>query len=141
VILDPSTKAGARALERLGSELVCWLTTVSPAGQPQSMPVWFLWSDGDVVVYSLNTALRIRNIEANPKVSVHLADDGVGGDLVILEGTATIDPDLPPIPENAAYVAKYAKLLADYGWTGESMAAQYDTRLRIRPTRARALGA
>jgi PPOX class probable F420-dependent enzyme len=138
VLLDPSTKAGARALERLASELVCWLTTVSPAGQPQSMPVWFLWADGDIVVYSQNAALRNRNIEANPRVSVHLSDDGV---VVNLEGTATIDPDLPALAENPAYVAKYAALLASYGWTGESMGATYDTRIRIRPTRARSLGA
>jgi hypothetical protein len=35
-MIDPTTKAGARAAERLERELILWLTTVSPAGQPQA---------------------------------------------------------------------------------------------------------
>jgi hypothetical protein len=30
---------------RLKSEPMIWLTTVTPSGQPQSTPVWFLWQD------------------------------------------------------------------------------------------------
>jgi Pyridoxamine 5'-phosphate oxidase len=31
----------AAALERLRTDLILWLTTVRPGGQPQSTPVWF----------------------------------------------------------------------------------------------------
>ena len=47
-VLDPSTDFGARATRRLNEEIIGWLTTVSPSGQPQPVPVWFLW-DGDRV--------------------------------------------------------------------------------------------
>ena len=47
-MIDPATKAGARAAERLEGELILWLTTVTPEGQPQSSPVWFLWIDGEI---------------------------------------------------------------------------------------------
>lgn len=42
MIFDPETPKGAHALERLGSSMAAWLTTVSPDGQPQSMPVWYV---------------------------------------------------------------------------------------------------
>ena len=45
--LDPSTEDGAKALRRLETELMGWVTTVSPDGQPRSSPIWFLWRDGD----------------------------------------------------------------------------------------------
>ena len=41
--IDPATKIGARALERLATDRIAWLTTVDADGQPQSMPIWFLW--------------------------------------------------------------------------------------------------
>lgn len=43
---DDSTEIGARAERRLREEEIAWLTTVRADGQPQSVPVWFLW-DGD----------------------------------------------------------------------------------------------
>ena len=50
--IDPATTAGARALERLESELMGWLTTINPDGQPQSSPLWFRWTDGELTIYS-----------------------------------------------------------------------------------------
>ncbi|MEO7664162.1 MAG: pyridoxamine 5'-phosphate oxidase family protein, partial [Candidatus Limnocylindrales bacterium] len=78
MIFDPETESGAHALDRLAIDMVGWLTTVSPKGQPQSTPVWFIWVDGELLVYGDHRALRNRNIEANPRVSFHLADDGSG---------------------------------------------------------------
>jgi predicted pyridoxine 5'-phosphate oxidase superfamily flavin-nucleotide-binding protein len=35
----------ARVEARLRTNLMAWLTTVSPAGRPNSVPVWFLMRD------------------------------------------------------------------------------------------------
>ena len=43
-MLDTTTEAGARAEGRLRDEGIIWLTTVRSDGQPQSVPVWFLWN-------------------------------------------------------------------------------------------------
>ncbi len=48
-MLDTTTEAGARAESRLREEMIIWLTTVRSDGQPQSVPVWFLW-DGEQVL-------------------------------------------------------------------------------------------
>ena len=38
-----TTDAGGRADRRLREEKIAWLTTVRSDGQPQSVPVRFLW--------------------------------------------------------------------------------------------------
>lgn len=137
-MIDTGTRAGARAAERLGRELILWLTTVSPAGQPQTSPVWFLWIDGEILLYSRAATPRIANLQANPRVAANLDGDGEGGDVVSIEGVARIVSEqavadgVPP-----AYVAKYAALLAHHGWTMASMLVDYPVEIRIRPTRAR----
>lgn len=43
---DTTSEAGGHAERRLREERIAWLTTVRADGQPQSVPVWFLW-DGE----------------------------------------------------------------------------------------------
>ncbi len=51
MIFDPDDELGAHALKRLSDDKIGWLTTVTPAGQPQTMPIWFLWVAGELLVY------------------------------------------------------------------------------------------
>src|SRR5712664_349215 len=117
--LDPSTEAGVRALDRLEHELMGWVTTVNPDGQPQSSPIWFLWRDGVVLVYSHVRAPRNANVESNPRVSFNLNTDPDGDDVVTMEGTARIDLTLPPSTDDPAYQAKHGHMIERYGWTAE----------------------
>ncbi len=133
MIIDAASPAG----QRLAADLIGWLTTVSAAGRPQPSPVWFLWRGADILVYSLADTARVRNIAANPLVSLNLDGNGVGGDIVIVEGEAAIDGDAPPAAEVPEYVAKYAERFAAYGWTPEWFASRYPVAIRIRPTRLR----
>ena len=137
-MLDLTTDTGTAAARRLETELVVWLTTVSPAGQPQSSAVWFLWRDGEFLVYSLLDSPRVRNIEANPKVALHLVGDAEANDVVSVEGEARIDrtaggPDSVP-----AFIDKYRHLVVDeYGWSVEQYAGRYPLAIHIRPVRIR----
>jgi PPOX class probable F420-dependent enzyme len=138
-MIDPTTMAGARVAERLERELILWLTTVTPAGQPQTSPVWFLWIAGEILVYSRADTPRFANIRANPRVAATFDGDGEGGDVVSIEGDARVVREratLVDVP--AAYVEKHAAKLAEHGWTMESMLVDYPVEIRIRPTRIRA---
>ncbi len=136
-MFDRTTRAGAAAAARLETELIVWLTTVSPSGQPQASPVWFLWADGEFLVYSLATTPRIRNIAANPLVALNLNSTRDGGGVVSVEGEARIDRDDPGAAATPAFVIKYRRLLDEYGWTPERYASDYPIAIRIRPTRWR----
>jgi PPOX class probable F420-dependent enzyme len=136
-ILDPEQPKHVAAQERLRTEPIVWLTTVSAAGQPQTTPVWFLWDGETFLIYSRARAPKLANLRANPRVSLHLEGNGVGGDVVAFEGTAAFDADAPAADRVPAYVAKYAERLASYGWTPEGLARDYPHAIRVTPTRAR----
>ena len=138
-MIDPTTKAGARVAERLERELILWLTTVTPGGQPQTSPVWFLWIAGEILVFSRADTPRLANIRVNPRVAATFDGDGEGGDVVSIEGEARVAREraaLADVP--AGYIAKHAAKLAAYGWTMESMLIDYPVEIRIWPTRVRA---
>jgi PPOX class probable F420-dependent enzyme len=109
---------------------------VSPAGAPQPSPVWFLWEDGSILIYSQPNTPKLRNIAQNPFVAVHLEGNPTGDDVVILSGTARQTDD-PPAHLVPAYVEKYLELIAHNGWTPESFAGDYSVPIRVEPTRLR----
>ena len=136
-MLDPSKEAHARADRRLRSEQVAWLTTVRADGQAQSTPVWFLWDGSTFLVYSQPDAPKVANLAANPKVSLHLNDDGAGDDVVTFEGAATVEPDTPRADRVEDYLAKYQAAIAALGYEPGPFARTYSTAIRVRPTRVR----
>jgi PPOX class probable F420-dependent enzyme len=141
MVFDSGSPQDEHALARLGRDKVAWLTSVTPDGQPQTFPVWFLWEAGEVLVYSSKKARRNANIAANPRVSIHLEGDEDGADLVIVEGAARIDDAAPPPDRHAAYMAKYREwMVRDLG-SVEAFLAEYIVPVRIAPTRGRATGA
>jgi PPOX class probable F420-dependent enzyme len=50
------------------------LGTVSPAGRPQVTPVWFLYEHGRILVNTSKGRVKLRNVEANPAVTVTVVD-------------------------------------------------------------------
>jgi PPOX class probable F420-dependent enzyme len=135
--LDPSTELGARALARLATEPIGWLTTVDPEGRPQASPIWFVWRDGEILIYSHRRAPRNANIEAQPLVAFNLNTDPGGGDVVTMEGVARIDFGIGPAAADPDFQAKYRALIADEGWTAEWHAGKYPVPILVRPTRWR----
>ena len=124
--------------QRLTGEGVGWLTTAGADGQPQSSPVSFLWDGTALWLRSQAQAGKVRNIRANPRVAFHLADDGHGGNIVTIEGTASLEADLSE-PLREAYFAKYGEdIRSALQTTPEQLAADYPTTIRVTPTRTRA---
>ena len=136
-MLDEHTEFGQRAARRLREERIAWLTTVSPKGTPQPVPVWFLWDgDSSVLLYSQPDTPKLRNIAENPRVSLHLDGNGRGGDIVVCTGTARVSDD-PSADQVAEYVEKYAELIERNRWTPASFAADYSVPMRITVSRIR----
>jgi PPOX class probable F420-dependent enzyme len=133
-MIDRDTEFGARAADHLTQESVVWLTSVTKTGAPLPRPVWFLWDDDETVtIYSMPGA-RVRNIEANPQVTLNFGGDGNGGDIVVFSGTATLAADAPPASANAAYVAKYSEGFTRLGSTPEKFSERYSVLVTIKLT-------
>ena len=82
-----TTTPGAEVLERLDRERVVWLCTLRPDGSPHLTPVWFLYLDGEWWIGTGERNRKVRNIAADPRVSLALPD---GNAPVVAEGEASI---------------------------------------------------
>jgi PPOX class probable F420-dependent enzyme len=125
-----------RVESRLHSNLMGWLTTVRPDGQPVSVPVWFVLRDDEtILLYSRPEQAKLRNIAHNPKVSFALDVTDIGRNVVRLEGTATRVHDQPAANNQAGYLAKYIERMGALFGTPEVFAALFSAAIIITPTK------
>jgi PPOX class probable F420-dependent enzyme len=136
-MIDLSTQFGQRVSKRLNKESIIWLITVSQDGFPQPRPVWFLWNGDSFLIFSRPEGAKLRHIQRNPQVALHLDSDSHGGNIVVLLGTAEIVTSCLPSDDIQAYLAKYAKGIASLGMTAEHFSQSYSTALRVTPTSLR----
>jgi hypothetical protein len=121
--------AWSHADERLRAATVYWIATSGPDGTPRVRPLDGLWHEGVLYVGGSPETRWARDLEANPKVAVHLDD---GTDVVILEGEAELlehggGPDLAVTLAGLSN-AKYPQ----YGMTPEMYAGPGPFAIRPR---------
>ena len=75
---------------------------------------------------------RIRNIQANPRVTFNFDGDSHGDDSVVLSGRAAIDRAAPGAATDDAYLAKYGRNIERVGLSLEAFAARFSVPVRIR---------
>ena len=135
-MLDLTTEFGARADRRLRTDEIGWFTTVRADGTPVPVPVWFVWDGETILLYSQPRAGKVRNIAANPRVSLHLDTDAHGDDMVVVTGTAHVEESAAPMHEVPPYAEKYrARIDAAFGGRFAEVAADYSVPIRIVPDR------
>jgi PPOX class probable F420-dependent enzyme len=142
VVEDPLTEAlrrdeAAWAREHLESDVVGWLTTVSPDGRPQSSVISFLHEAGTILFYSKPDTPKLRNITHSPQVSFTLQSDPYGDHYLVIEGTAAIDPSVAPSDRHAVYHTKYLEPHAHWGMEVADVARDFSVPIRITPERVR----
>jgi PPOX class probable F420-dependent enzyme len=118
---------------KLKRELIVWLVTTGRDLKPQSVPVWFLWTDGSFLIYAQD-GVKVRHIRENPNVELHLDTDEVGDVVVRASGKATLSRT-PPANTVPAYVRKYGAQIKGFGWTPEEFARRYPHVVRIKKPR------
>jgi PPOX class probable F420-dependent enzyme len=112
---------------------VATLSTIGPDGRPQSSEVWFL-AEGDTVSISLNSSRqKMKNLLANPAVSVLILDLGMPYRYLELRGDAEISPD-PDYVFADKVGAKYGSDVRAHDQPGQTRYV-----VTIRPTRVNAV--
>jgi len=89
---------------RLAGERNVWLCTLRPDGSPHVTPVWFVYDAATWWIGTDSHAVKVRNIEAQPRVSLALED---GRSPVVAEGDASVRRDGFPAELVAAFEEKY----------------------------------
>jgi pyridoxamine 5'-phosphate oxidase-like protein len=80
----------------LSGERTCRLATLGPGG-PHVSPVWFVWADGALWVYSLTRSQRWADVQRNPRVAAVIDAGHHYAELhgVEIEGAAAV---VGPVP-------------------------------------------
>ena len=108
---------------------VAVLGTIGASGRPQLSGVWFLAED-DAVKFSLNTSRqKVKNLQADPKVSVLIFDEKTPYRYLELRGDAEVTPD-PDYTFADKVGAKYNADLRDRDQPGDTRVV-----ITVHPTR------
>lgn len=133
---DPADPALAEPLRLLHERTIAWFTTVDADGRPHAVPVWFLWHDGVVLVFSEEKTAKVRHVRRGSPVLVHLETGAFGNEVVILSGAAQVSDRTSAewLTEfREAYAEKYAAAIADYGQPLDQIVETFSTTLVFTP--------
>ncbi len=91
------------------NSFVMRLATMSAAGHPSITPLWFVVDRGRLIAGTAASTVAVRNVRADPRVSVLLDGERYGqSDVVLrLRGVAEADDGLPPRSAMIRLAAKY----------------------------------
>lgn len=134
--LDPANDVHARALARLESEQIGWLGSNGRNGYPHAVPVWFLWHEERVLVFSAPGAAKTKNLRADARAMFHLEAGDDGEQLHVLQGVAELSDDPSSVWFERVGDAFFGKYRAGYerlGWSREYMAENYSVAIVFRP--------
>jgi nitroimidazol reductase NimA-like FMN-containing flavoprotein (pyridoxamine 5'-phosphate oxidase superfamily) len=92
-------------LGRLTRETLFWLATVRPAGTPHLAPLWYVWHNQRLYIFTRGT--QLGNLRNNPAASLALQD---GVRPVILEGEGV------PVTDQAVFEEVAARYRARLMW-------------------------
>jgi nitroimidazol reductase NimA-like FMN-containing flavoprotein (pyridoxamine 5'-phosphate oxidase superfamily) len=90
---------------RLTRDSLFWLATARPEGTPHLAPLWYVWHNSCLYVFT--GKVKLLNIRINPAVSLALQD---GVRPVILEGKAM------PVKDQAVFNQVAARYRARFAW-------------------------
>ena len=120
---------------RLKKDLVIWLVTAGADGKPQAVPVWFQWDGRSFLIYAQDGA-KVRALQTNPYVELHLNSDEAADEVVRASGVARIETRRPR-RLTAMFQRKYGKEIKRLGMTPEGFISTHHNLLRVRRLRWR----
>jgi PPOX class probable F420-dependent enzyme len=108
----------------LARPLTAVVSTIGKDGAPRGTPVWFLYEDNRLLIWTDAGRGWVRNIARAPQVAVTIAEHERPYAAVLLRGTAKVERDRAdaagiirrltakhvPAPEVDAYIAQFAHL-------------------------------
>ena len=65
------------------------VATSGPKGKPHAMPIWYLWRDGAVLFHTGADSKKMRNLRADPRISIVVDSKTAPYKAVVIDGTAS----------------------------------------------------
>ncbi|MCI0576003.1 MAG: pyridoxamine 5'-phosphate oxidase family protein [Chloroflexi bacterium] len=83
----------AQAREVLQQPVIVRVSTITPAGYPHTVPVWFMLDGDDLIIFGEGSTQKVRHVRANPKGCFAIGGDPPGSPGYLIEGDFTVEED------------------------------------------------
>ena len=110
------------AQELLRSTVPARLAYVWPDGTPRVVPINFHWTGAELVLGTSPDAPKVPALRANPKVAVTIDTEGYPQKVLLIRGTATLEPMDRVVPEYAEATRRYMGEAGAAAWLGQLQA-------------------
>src|SRR6195256_437792 len=93
--------------ELLQSKIPARLAYVWTDGTPRVVPIWFHWNEREFVLASPPKAPKLKALAKNPKVALTIDDNTFPHKVLMVRGTARLEPVEGIVPEYATAAERY----------------------------------
>jgi hypothetical protein len=119
--------------ELLHSKIPARLAYVWTDGTPRVVPIWFHWNDRQIVMASPAKAPKLKALAKNPKVAITIDDNVFPHKVLLVRGTAKLQPLKGVVPEYALAAERYFGVEQGKAWV-EQMGAMVKDQGSVRIT-------
>lgn len=102
--------------ELLRSKIPARLAYVWTDGTPRVVPIWFHWNGHDIVMATPPKAPKLKALSKNPRVSLTIDDNTFPHKVLLIRGTARLEPVQGIVPEYEAAATRYFDPALAEGW-------------------------
>jgi general stress protein 26 len=100
----------------LQSKIPARLAYVWTDGTPRVVPIWFHWNGKEFVLATPPKAPKLKALAKNPKVALTIDDNNFPHKVLLIRGTATLEPIKGIVPEYAQAAERYFGPQQGKGW-------------------------
>src|SRR5579871_3187812 len=93
--------------EMLHSKIPARLAYVATDGTPRVVPIWFHWNGREIVMASPPKAPKLKSLAKNPKVSLTIDANDFPPGVLLIRGTARLEPVDGIAPEYELCAQRY----------------------------------
>lgn len=116
--------------ELLHSKIPARLAYVWTDGTPRVVPIWFHWNGHEIVMATPPKAPKLKALAKNPKVSLTIDDNTFPHKVLLIRGTARMEPVDGVVPEYAMAAVRYFGDAQGKGWV-EQLKTMISSMVRI----------
>lgn len=123
------------AQELLASKIPARLAYVWTDGSPRVIPIWFHWNGKEIVMGTPAKAPKLKALAKNPRVSLTIDDNVFPHKVLLVRGTARLEPVDGVVPEYALAAERYFGAEQGKAWAAQmEKMVQSMVRVTITPT-------
>ena len=119
--------------ELLHSKIPARLAYIATDGTPRVIPIWFHWNGKDIVMGTPPKAPKLKALAKNPRVSLTIDGNDFPHKVLLIRGSARLEPVDGVVPEYALAADRYFGPAQGKAWV-DGLAKMVSSMVRVTVT-------